>query len=86
MSGYIAGPMSDSKMRFRIRVPLTEEEIASGQSYYSNGDIESILQSFEHHGDLHKVQLAHRLEVAAWWFVNLAATGAGKPPSTLQRK
>ncbi len=86
MSGYIAGRMSDSKKPFRIRAPLTEEEIASGQSYYSNADIENIFQSFGHHGDLHKVQLAHRLEVAAWWFVNLAAAGTGKPPSILLRK
>ena len=86
MSGYIAGPMSDSKKRFRIRAPLTEEEIANGQSYYTETDIESIFQSFEHRSDLDKAQFARRLEVAAWWFVNLAAAGAGKSPSILQRK
>lgn len=86
MSGYIAGPMSDSKKRFRIRVPLTEEERASGQSYYSDANIEDVLQSFKHRSDLDEEQFARRLEVTAHWFVNLAASGAGKPPSTLQRK
>ncbi len=86
MSGYIAGPMSDSKKRRWIRDPLTEEEIASGQSYYSETDIESIFQSFKHRSDLDKAQFARRLKDTAFWFVSLAAAGKGEPPSTLQRK
>ena len=86
MSGYIASPMSDSKKRRWIRDPLTEEENANGQSYYSDANIEDILQSFEHRSDLDEEQFVRRLEVTALWFVDLAASGAGKPPSTLQRK
>ena len=86
MSGYIADTMTDAKKRLWIRDPLTEEENANGQSYYSETDIQSIFQSFEHRCDLHKEHFARRLEVTALWFVNRAAVGAGKPPSTLQRK
>ncbi|MCH8112080.1 MAG: hypothetical protein IH905_09040 [Proteobacteria bacterium] len=78
--------MDQPKKRLWIRAPLTEEEEASGQMYYSEGSIKSILQTFKPRSDLDRDEFVRRLENAAWWFVNLAAAGKAKPPSTLQRK
>ncbi len=78
--------MDQAKKRLRIRAPLTEEEEASGQIYYSEGNIKSILQAFKPRSDLDRGEFVRRLENAAWWFVNLAATDKAKPPSTLQRE
>ncbi len=77
--------MDQAKKRLRIRAPLTKEEEAGGQRYYSEGNIESILQTFKPRSDLDRDEFARRLEDAAWRFVNLAAAEKAKPPSTLQR-
>ena len=77
--------MDQAKKRLRIRAPLTKEEEAGGQRYYSEGNIESILQTFKPRSDLDRDEFARRLENAAWRFVNLAAAEKAKPPSTLQR-
>ncbi len=77
--------MDQAKKRLWIRAPLTEEEEASGQIYYSEGNIKSILQAFKPRSDLDRDEFVLRLENAAWRFVNLAATDKAKPPSTLQR-
>ena len=71
--------------RLWIRAPLTEEEGANGQMYYSEGNIKSILQTFKPRSDLDRDEFVRRLENAAWLFVNLAAAGKAKPPSTLER-
>ncbi len=78
--------MDQAKKRLWIRAPLTEEEEASGQIYYSEGSIKSILQTFKPRSDLDRDKFVRRLENAAWLFVNLAAAGKAKPPSTLQLK
>ena len=78
--------MDQAKKRLWIRAPLTEEEEASGQMYYSEGNIKSILQTFKPRSDLDRDEFVRRLENAAWWFVNLAAADKAKPPSTSQRK
>ena len=44
--------MDQAKKRLRIRAPLTEGEEASGQMYYSEGNIKSILQKFKPRSDL----------------------------------
>ena len=73
------------KKRLWIRTPITDGDYDSGQRYYSESDIESIFQTFKPRSDLDRVEFVRRLENAAWWFVNLAATDKAKPPSTLQR-
>ena len=78
--------MDQPKKRLSIRAPLTEEEEASGQMYYSEGNIKSILQTFKPRSDLDRDEFVRRLETAAWLFVNLAATDKAKSPSTSQRK
>ena len=78
--------MDQPKKRLSIRAPLTEEECTSGQRYYSEDDIKSILQTFKPRSDLDRDEFVRRLENAAWLFVNLAAAGKAKPPSTLQLK
>ena len=78
--------MTASKKRLRIRDPLTQDEVANGQTYYSEADINRILGQFALRPDIDRAEFARQLEVAAWWFVNLAASNRGKPPSTLQRK
>ncbi len=78
--------MDQPKKRLWIRAPLTEEEEASGQMYYSEANIKSILQTFKPRSDLDRDEFVRRLENAAWWFVNLAATDKAKSPSTLQRE
>ncbi len=78
--------MDQPKKRLWIRAPLTEEEEASGQMYYSEVNIKDILQTFKPRSDLDRDKFVRRLENAAWWFVNLAATDKAKSPSTLQRE
>ncbi len=78
--------MDHAKKRLWIRGPLTEEEEASGQMYYNEGNIKSILQTFKPRSDLDRDEFVRPLENAAWRFVNLAATDKAKPPSTLLRK
>ena len=78
--------MSIPVKHLRTRPPLTFEEMAGGQRYYSEANIKRILQSFVHRSDLDKAQFARELEIAALWFVNLVAAGRGKPPSILQRE
>ncbi len=78
--------MDQAKKRLQIRAPLTEGEETSGQTYYSEGNIKSILQTFKPRPDLDRDEFVRRLENAAWRFVNLAATDKAEPPSTLQLK
>ncbi len=78
--------MDQPKKRLRIRAPLTEDEVANGQTYYSEADINHILGIFASRPDLDRDEFVGRLEKAAWLFVNLAATDKAKPPSTLQRE
>ncbi len=77
--------MDQAKKRLWIRAPLTKEEEAGGQRYYSEANIEGILQTFKPRSDLDRDEFVRRLEDAAWRFVNLAAAEKAKPPSTLQR-
>ena len=78
--------MDQPKKRLRIHAPLTEDEVANGQTYYSEADINHILGIFASRPDLDRDEFVGRLEKAAWLFVKLAATGKAKPPSTLQRE
>ena len=78
--------MDQPKKRLWIRPPLTKEECTSGQTYYSEADISNILQTFKPRPDLDRDEFARHLEIAAIWFVNLAAAGKGAPPSLLQRE
>ena len=77
---------SQPKKRLWIRGPLTEEELASGQRYYSDTDISRIHQTFKARPNLDQDNFARRLETAARWFAELAAAKKGKPPSESQRE
>jgi len=52
--------MDQAKKRLWIRAPLTEEEEASGQIYYSEGSIKSILQTFKPRSDLDRDEFVRR--------------------------
>ena len=78
--------MTEPKKRFRIRAPITDRDYASGQRYYSEPDIEAVLRSFRFRPDLNQERFARDLEIAALWFVNLAAGDKATAPSILQRE
>ncbi len=78
--------MVGPKKRFQIREPLTEEERDSGQRYYSQAEIKCILRTFKARPELDQDEFARWLEIAAFWFVKLAASDESKPPSIMQRK
>ena len=77
--------MDHPKKRLSIRATLTESEVARGQRYYSNADINCILRTFKTRLELDQDEFARWLEIAALLFVGCAAAGKHKPPSELER-
>ena len=82
--------MAELKKRLEIREPLTDEERRRELKYYSDDNIEIILERFGPRRALSRpcvvAEFKSRIETAATLFVEGAAYSNDKPPSVLERK